>query len=416
MRGCGLGPASLSLAQPVPLDHLQVCQAGDAVQRNLPDPPAHLQNDGEFVARSVRIKMYAAFFGFHPVFQVHVQKRNGDVLVQTRAEQRRPRDAGLRRLPGRSIARRASFHAGVRRRRDRQLSVRRPDDQFGGFALQNRRRARPAARFGDVADGLPQRILLQHPDERRRAHRQHDPDNPDDDHDFDERETDVARARRPPVALIFPVAFHWRLMLEMMPNRAERMLKRRKTTPTAMTMIIPRPMRLGNTPSAVPNSFSYVLATFCSAPGTSPVSSPIFTRSIINCGKTLLRASGCASVLPSVTSSRVRAIASFMMRFGMTCSVIFNAVNTGTPLCNSVASVRANWAKRFNLTTLPTTGARIFQPSSLRLPPGVDLNRRNRITSTKTDSPMNNQVVPLRKKSPKFMSARVDQGSCVFNP
>ena len=40
------------------------------------------------------------------------------------------------------------------------------------------------------------------------------------------------------------------------------------------------------------------------APGTSPVSSPIFTRSTISCGNTLLAASGCASVLPSVTASR----------------------------------------------------------------------------------------------------------------
>ena len=194
------------------------------------------------------------------------------------------------------------------------------------------------------------------------------------------------------------------------------MLKRRKPTPTAITMIMAGSIRLVMTRNAMVNSFSYALATFWSAPGTSPVSSPIFTRSIISCGKILLRASGCASVLPSVTSSRVRAMASFMMRFGMTCSVIFSAVNTGTPFCSRVASVRANWANRFNLTTLPTTGAVIFQPSSFRLPAWVDLKRRNRIVSTKTDSPINNQVVPLLKKSPKFITARVDHGSDEFIP
>ena len=34
---------------------------------------------------------------------------------------------------------------------------------------------------------------------------------------------------------------------------------------------------------------------------------------------------------PSVTSSRVLAMESLMTRFGITCSVMFNAVSTGTP-------------------------------------------------------------------------------------
>ena len=105
-----------------------------------------------------------------------------------------------------------------------------------------------------------------------------------------------------------------------------------------------------------------------------------------------------------------------MIRFGMICSVIFSAVRTGTPLCSSVARVRANWANRFNLTTFPTTGAFIFQASSLRVPVGVDLKRKNSTANTKTDNPINSQVVPLLKKSPKFISARVARGSATFNP
>ena len=141
------------------------------------------------------------------------------------------------------------------------------------------------------------------------------------------------------------------------------------------------------TRSAIVSSFSYVSATFCSAPGTSPVSSPILIKSIINCGKIAPRASGCASVFPSVTASRVAAIASFKITFGTTCSVIFNAVNTGTPLCSSVPSVRANCPNKFNRTTRPTTGVFIFQLSIFRRPSGVARNRMNNIVPVKNKIP-----------------------------
>ena len=78
-------------------------------------------------------------------------------------------------------------------------------------------------------------------------------------------------------------------------------------------------------------------------------------------GKTLLWASGCAIVLPSVTAERVLAMASLTMTFGMISSVIFRALSTGTPLISSVESVRANWPNMFRRNTLPITGACIFQ-------------------------------------------------------
>ena len=85
-----------------------------------------------------------------------------------------------------------------------------------------------------------------------------------------------------------------------------------------------------------------MVATLSSAPGTSPVSSPIRTRSISNFGNNPLRASGSAIDLPSVTASRVVMMASLMITFGTTSEVILNAVSTGTPLVSSVDNVRAN--------------------------------------------------------------------------
>ena len=81
----------------------------------------------------------------------------------------------------------------------------------------------------------------------------------------------------------------------------------------------------------------------------------------MSCGKIFARASGWAIVLPSVTSSRVLAIASLRMTFGTICSVILRAVRTGTPLCKSVESVRANWPNKLSRTTRPNTGSDIFQ-------------------------------------------------------
>ena len=52
-------------------------------------------------------------------------------------------------------------------------------------------------------------------------------------------------------------------------------------------------------------------------------------------------------------------------------------MSTGTPFSSSVESVRANWPNRFSRTTLPNTGALVFQWSSLRRPSGLAWNRLN---------------------------------------
>ena len=88
----------------------------------------------------------------------------------------------------------------------------------------------------------------------------------------------------------------------------------------------------------------------------------------MSCGNNLLFASGCASVLPSVTAARVSATASLMSELDMTCSVIFSAVKTGTPFWSKVPKVRVNWPNRFNCTTFPITGAFMRHSSSLRAP------------------------------------------------
>ena len=95
----------------------------------------------------------------------------------------------------------------------------------------------------------------------------------------------------------------------------------------------------------------------------------------MSCGKILLCASGCASVFPSVTASRVLEMASLITRLGSTCSVILSAVSTGTPFSSSVESVRANWPYKFSFMTFPNTGALIFHWSILRLPSSVAWNR-----------------------------------------
>ena len=70
-----------------------------------------------------------------------------------------------------------------------------------------------------------------------------------------------------------------------------------------------------------------------------------------------------------------------MRRLDITCSVIFNAVKTGTPFCSSVPSVRANCPNKFIFTTLPKTGALIRHSSSFRPPASLDWKRLNKITS-----------------------------------
>ena len=115
------------------------------------------------------------------------------------------------------------------------------------------------------------------------------------------------------------------------------------------------------------------------------------TRSTTSCGNNLLCASGCASVLPSVTASRAFATASLMSELDMTCSVIFSAVKTGTPFCSSVPSVRVNWPNTFNFTTFPTTGAFMRHSSSLRAPAALVWKRLNKITSTTMTSPSSHQ-------------------------
>ena len=90
-----------------------------------------------------------------------------------------------------------------------------------------------------------------------------------------------------------------------------------------------------------------------SAPGTSPVSSPIFTRSTINCGKIFelrQRLRQRFAIRHRLARLRDRLL---HQQFGITCSVIFNAVNTGTPFCSSVANTRANCPNRLSRTTLP---------------------------------------------------------------
>ena len=155
---------------------------------------------------------------------------------------------------------------------------------------------------------------------------------------------------------------------------------------------------------------------FCNAPGTSPVSSPIFSRSIISCGNSPLRASGCAMVLPSVTASRVWAMASLSTVLGTISSVIFSAVSTGTPLMSSVESVRANWPKRFRRITLPSTGAFIFQRSIFCLPLGVTFQRSQSMKSVPPTASMMIQFVRLPKNVLMFISNCVAHGSSTFKP
>ena len=121
-------------------------------------------------------------------------------------------------------------------------------------------------------------------------------------------------------------------------------------------------------------------------------------------------------VFPSVTSSRVLAIASLTITLGTISSVILRAVSTGTPFTSRVERVRANWPKRFNRTALPNTGAFIFHWSIFRLPCGVDLKRTNRTTIAAPTNPIMNQLTILPKNSLMLLRMRVASGNSTFKP
>src|SRR5258706_11773044 len=220
-------------------------------------------------------------------------------------------------------------------------------NHLGDLTPQDCISARIAANRLNICNRLSQGVLTPNFYERRDANYHHNPNDRHDDHQFDQREAArTMRFRLLPFqasrARWRPLIHQWAPMFEVIANIADNTLMSRKPTPIAITMINTGSIMFVMTRNPMLNSFSYVSPTFFNAPGTSPVSSPILTRSTISCGKILLRPSGCAMVLPSVTSSRVLAIASFTMTLEMICSVIFNAVRTGTPFSSSVESVRAN--------------------------------------------------------------------------
>ena len=101
----------------------------------------------------------------------------------------------------------------------------------------------------------------------------------------------------------------------------------------------------------------------------------------MSCGKILLCASGWAMVLPSVTASRVLAMASLHDAVGDDLLGDLQGGQHRHAVFSRVESVRANWPKRFNLTTLPKTGAFIRQWSNLALALLGGWKRLNRITT-----------------------------------
>src|SRR6185437_16088719 len=296
----------------------------------------------------------------------------------------------LRRMrPGAvSPTRRAAFHL------HRALAP--IDDQRRRRSRQDRLRARGLAGFQNITHGFPQTRLVKKPVKRRNPRRQNQRHNCHHHHDLNQRERadkrsaeSIPRVPKRPSSPIRHSDFVIRksptqtqqitaaphrsagcqpavsqaaslrgeieflashshhcpppvelLILAISLNSGSMTLSNRNPTTSAIPTIKIGSIRFVITRKAICNSLSYVSATLDNAPGTSPVSSPIFTKSTINCGKIFDRASGCASVFPSVTASRVLPTASFTSVFGMICSVIFNAVNTGTPFCSSVASTR----------------------------------------------------------------------------
>ena len=100
----------------------------------------------------------------------------------------------------------------------------------------------------------------------------------------------------------------------------------------------------------------------------------------------------------------------------MISSVIFKAVNTGTPLMSSVERVRANWPNKFSLTARPRIGAFILKRSIRSLPSGEALKRIQMIEATTATPPMTAQDFKSPKKWLMFIRIRVASGNCTCKP